>query len=432
MNPGQIKLKRMITVGIRSLVSSSEFTRWFDSQRAEDGDVIVINNSFIYRKPLIKPTKNPQYLCLKVKGSKPDPATFFVAQPGSFDSDYKLFKAKSPILPELVPLDKALETEITKLGQLVFVLIGKVQDIPAVVRMNHSYVQELKFDPIAKGPTLVEEYSGGGRIFVVTQLAAPESQWNAIKLKLEQQNFDGDLSSLEKAFADAFEKLRDVARLRLLLPSTITMRTNNSFIGRLIESVSDQRKLYEIALQQYANGDGGNGHLREVMRIAYNFADDAIRLLKLLVSVCDLKGVLLWCTIKEHFDLAEAFRNLPWKKSNKKPSLSLYREIISGARNQAFHSLLSFDRTIEADLAGVNVKARRLTLLPPYSRRKSVVPFDFEDREMVEVLSELTRVPETAVPVEFWEKNAEVMRSFELLLQKTEDALWELNKIVQH
>jgi len=36
MNPGQIKLKRMITVGIRSLVSSSEFTRWFDSQRAEE------------------------------------------------------------------------------------------------------------------------------------------------------------------------------------------------------------------------------------------------------------------------------------------------------------------------------------------------------------------------------------------------------------
>lgn len=95
------------------------------------------------------------------------------------------------------------------------------------------------------------------------------------------------------------------------------------------------------------------------MRVAYNFSDDAIKVLELLVSVADLKAVLLWCTIKEHFDVAEAFRNLPWTKSRKKASLDRYREIIGGVRNRAFHNLLALDRTVEANLEGIQIAAKR-------------------------------------------------------------------------
>jgi uncharacterized protein with HEPN domain len=199
---------------------------------------------------------------------------------------------------------------------------------------------------------------------------------------------------------------------------------------RLRESVSKQRKEYEAALRKCdMKGGSGNSYLREVMRIAYNFADDAIKVLRLLVSVGDIKPALLWCTIHQHLSVAEAFRNLPWTKSRKKPSLESYRDIIAGARNRAFHNLFGFDRTIVADLTSVDVKARQLTFLAPHGSKKGTITFDYEDREMVEILGELTRAPEVVVPFDFWKKNAEVMESFEKLLESTENALWLLNKL---
>ena len=420
-------LKQKITDRAQSLLSTAAFSNWFNEQSTSNGDIVVINNSFIYRKPLIKTSKNQQYLCVKVNNQRANPAEVFVTTPGDFNSDFKMLSVKKSDLPLLEPLDEGVKREMKYLGQLVFVLIGELEDIPASVTVNHSVVKELKYDPTAKNDTVIDKPESSKKVIVVRQLIDPESAWNAVKAQLEQE-LDNNLSSLEAAFAVAFEKLQDEARLRLCLPEPNTSRTNTTFIDRLRESVSEQRSLYETALEQYASSSSADDvHLRDAMRIAYNFSDDAIKVLRLLVSVTDLKGVLLWCTIKEHFDVAEAFRNLPWTKSRKKPSLESYKEIIGGARNRAFHNLLAFDRTIEADLAGVKVNARRLTLLPSYSHRKSNIPFDYEDREMVEVLAELTRAQEVAVPLDFWKKNVAVMETFEQLLENTEDALWTLN-----
>lgn len=422
------EINKMIINAVKGLIATEAFRNWFHDQRAADGDYVVINNSFIYRKPLIKTSKNSQYLCLKVKDGEVDTSTVLVVKPGDLNADFKLFSGKSRNLPNHQNLTDAIKNEMERLGRLVFVLIGELQDIPATVSVNHRLVKKLEFDPANQnGPYLKD--SNEGKIIVVNQLMDPESVWNSVKPELERE-VASDLSSLEKAFADAFEKLQNEARQRLVLPEMGASKRGGSFIAHLKESVSKQRELYQQTLQQWSSGDSiADSHLREVMRIAYNFAEDALKVLQLLVSVADLKGVLLWCTIKEHFDVAEAFRNLPWTKSHRKPSLERYREIIAGARNHAFHNLLAFDRTIEADLKGVNVRARRLTLLPPYSRRKSIVTFDYEDREMVELLGELTRAPEVAVPFNFWKKNAEVMESFEKLLDRTEDALWALNRV---
>lgn len=427
MKRGTQQVTKMIKEGLKQITATPAFAQWFTGAKATDGDVVLINNSFIYRKPLITTSKNDQYLCLRVKEGQPDTKNVFVGRPGDLNSDFKLFSAKSANLPTLESLDNALQNEMGRLGRLVFVLIGELQDAPAAVPVNHRVVKELRFDASAGSQTCLQDAGDGKKTIVINQLTDPEFAWNTVKPKLGQEVGD-DLSSLEAAFGVAFERLQDEARLRLVLPSKTTSKTGASLIARLRESISEQRKLYEAALRKWKSGGAtADAHLREVMRIAYNFADDAIKVLQLLVSVADLKAVLFWCTVKEHFDIAEAFRNLPWTKSHKKPSLERYREIIAGARNRAFHNLLAFDRTIEADLQGVDVKARRLTLLPAHGRRKTIVPFDYEDREMVEILTELTRAPEVAVPFDFWKKNAVVMESFEKLLKSTEDALWALN-----
>ena len=245
----------------------------------------------------------------------------------------------------------------------------------------------------------------------------------------ELQDEIDDFSALKRAFDPAFQSLKEKARIKLKLPSSASQPDPLSFIRRMRDSVNQKQQEYIHAVEEYeVSGETDLLHAKEIMRISYNFAEDAIKILQLLVSISDLKAVLLWCTVKEHFDVSEAFRNLPWTRSDRKPSLDEYQKTISGARNSAFHNLFAFDRTIEADLEGVPFTARRLTLLPAHSLRKSTIFFEYDDREVVEVLTALSRAPESAVPLEFWKKNTAVMASFEKLLERTETALWILHR----
>jgi hypothetical protein len=420
-------VESLITGAVDNFRRHPSFSNWFGAQSLGNDDLVVINNSFIYRdKPLIKTTKNEQFLCLKIKDGKPQEEVF-VVKPDDFNSDIKLLSAKSGNLPATEPLSAAIENELGRLGQLLFVLMGEIKDEPRSVPINHGYATELRFDPEAAVTAMVET-ADVSRLITVHQLLDPEAAWKEIESTVEADLGNGS-KNLADEFAVAFEKLKNEAVSKLQLPSPDAPKTKSSFIARLRQAVSNQRKLYDEALAKCDKEGGSSGvYLNEVLRIAYNFADDALKVLQLLVSVSDLKAVLLWCTIREHFDVAAAFRNLPWTKSTKKPSLSRYQEIINGARNRAFHNLLAFDRTIESDLYGVSIGARSLTLLPAHGRRKAHIAFDYEDRELVEVLTELTLAPETAVSMDFWKRNAHVMQTFENLLTKMEEALWQLNK----
>lgn len=421
-------IEMRIKHSVKALIATEAFRNWFKDQKASDGDLVILNNSFIYRKPIIKTSKNAQYLGLKVKGGTVSASELFVVKPGDLKSDFKLFSAHSQNLPQLERLDKALEQDVQRIGSFAFVLIGELRDADCTVALNHGSVKSLRYDPQAPQSN-VEHADDASKMVVVNQLTDPVAAWKDVEEVLRQEAGDG-LSTLESAFAEAFEKLRDEARKHLIVPAPGARKPKDSvtLLSQFHLAASQQRQLYRKALSDYGKGGGGaDTHLREAMRIAYNFADDAIKVLELLVSVADLKAVLLWCTIKEHFVVADAFRNLPWTKSRKKPSLERYKEIISGARNRAFHNLLALDRTVEANLEGLHVGARRLTLFPPHGRRKGNVPFDYEDREMIQVLSELTRAPEAMVPLEFWKKNEVVMECFERLLVATEEALWILN-----
>lgn len=420
----------LIEKSVKGVIETEAFKKWFQNQNVQDGDLVIINNSFIYRKPYIKTSKNEQYLSLKVNHGQACTDELFVTKPIEINSDFKLFVKRSQNLPSLTTLKKAVLQEVQRIGSLIFVLIGALKDVGSDVALNHSLVKSLKYDHDARNAS-IEDAGDGIKVFVVNQLTDPEAAWNALKEVLSEEEGD-TLSSLETAFAQAYEKLREEAHKNLILPKPGAKRQRNvkTLLSEFLLSVNKQRELYKKALTEYTNsGVREDAHLREAMRIAYNFADDAIKVIELLVSIADLKAVLLWCTIKEHFNLAEAFRELPWTKSLKKPSLERYREIISGARNRAFHNLLALDRTVVASLEGVQVGAKRLTLFPPYGRRKNYLPFDYEDREIIQVLSKLTRSPETTVPLDFWKKNEKVMEYFENLLKATEKALWSINSV---
>ena len=426
MTKSRSDVQSLVEAGINAITKATAFTKWLSDEASAGEGLAAINNSFIYRD-LVKTTKNAQYLCVSLKDRKVVPNSASVANPQSFNNDFKFFKSSSKVMPETQPIDAALQSELGGLGQLVFVLIGEIEDVISEVEIDHSYAHILRFDPKQKETARIVPAGVDQKSIIVNQLVDPEAAWNEVEAAV-QKDIPDDAAAFQSAFSVAFDKLQEQAQSRLLLPTSEAAKSRSSFLSRVRGSVNEQRRLYGEALHRAQRARANHtGHLNEVLRIAYNFADDAIKVLTLLISVCDLKGIVSWCTLPQHFELAEAFRALPWAKITGKPSLKLYQEVVNGARNRAFHNLLGFDRSLFSDLTGVTIKARSLTLLPAHTRRKGHVPFDYEDRELVEVLSQLTLAPETAVSMEFWKRNADVMAKFGELLDATEAALWLLN-----
>ncbi len=413
------------------LLSVNEFFDKIDLENAEikqqlhNNNLILINNSFIFRKPLIKTKKNNQFIMIGIKETKPDISSVVIGKPSDFDVDIKMVQKSQQSAILQIPLEEAIDNELKHLGNLIFFLIGELIEDTYSVDLANKIFKNLKFDPNLSTSKI--DNVDNKKILVINQLVDPGISWNILKpdlLSIPNLNMD----DLEKAFDQSFEKIQNEARLVMKLPNPTTSRYKNSFITKLQNSVSGQRQLYMEALNQCLQNNDPNGiNLREIMRISYNFADDALKIMQLFVSLCDLKAIILWMTLSSHFSLAESIRNLPWTKSDKKASPKSYVDKIHGARNHAFHNLFLFDRTIEADLEGMQVPAKKLTLLPPHSQRKNTIPLDYEDREIVEILSELTRATETVVTLDFWLKNSKVIESFEKLLSETEDALWMLN-----
>lgn len=418
------KLAARIRAEVNTLRTRSEFSEWLAQQSLENGDLIVVNNSFVFRdKKLIKTRKNTRCLTLVVAGGKPGP-DIFVTRPGDFDSGFKLLKARAPNLPATESLEAALKDELEAFGKLSFVLIGEIRDEAQTAKIDHAYANELRFEPRAEGPSITNQ--GDQRTVIVADLSDPEALWDTIEPRVNADLAGGE-ESFKSALSVAFDELRETTVSKLYLPRRGRAGFGSSFLSRLAESITESRGRYEESLQRYESKEGAL-HLNDALRIAYNFADDAIKVLQLLVSLADLKAVILWSTISDHYALAAAFSALPWAKvRRKKASLELYQQIIGGARNRAFHNLLSFDRPIESDLQGVSVRARTLTILSAHGKRNRV-PFDYEDRELIEVLGELTLAPETKVSLNFWKRNGAVMKAFEVLLRETEAALWEVHK----
>ena len=135
------------------------------------------------------------------------------------------------------------------------------------------------------------------------------------------------------------------------------------------------------------------------MRLAYNFSSDAMQLAEFVMALSDLKPMILLLTIDEQYRFAQAVRAILKRRAVHKPSLRGYSDVISDARSAAFHRLIPFDATIEVDrleLSGV-----RLRLFPEYGERRSNV-LDYEDRPLLELLTQMTRPTIRELEAAFW------------------------------
>lgn len=367
--------------------------------------------------------KSSKYLSLGIKNSNIDLSQVYVTESSVINSSFKLINKAISSSPITSRLSDVIEHELQKLGYLIFVLIGELQESEISVPVNHKKIKTLVYQPLSLQPTSITPNEDGALSIIINKLNNQESNWNELISYLLINNSIHDFN--ENHFISAYNLLNESARLKIILPTSHCVRPENSFLIKIIETVREQNNQYKMCLDKYLDKPGENGSaFTDVLRIAYNFSVDVTKVLKLLISISDLKPIVLWCTIFEQFYSEQKLRELPGMDSDQKGLLSKYVSLISDARNQAFHNLFTFDRTLEADLEGINIKAKKITFLPLHNKKANVL--DYEDREMVELLSELTRAKQIDVPEQFWEKNFFFMQSLEQYLVSIENSLWLL------
>jgi len=418
----KIKIKKNIEQNVYGLLKHPLFQDWFGSQTIHKDDILLINNSFIFRKDVIT-NKSRLYVALNVKELERRKPTIFIAEWDSFNSEFKLFSRNFRV-PSLTSLDKAIDDQIVTLGEMVFILIGYVEDnVQIKVPVGYGPYKTLMLDP-----ALTEQVNIQNDTITIKDTYDEELIWSAI----ESHFYQSDKPLPEKMrdiIGSAIDQLKEQSMARLVLPNN-NRSQNICMTDAIVKVLKDQRNEYANSLQAVTQQDLMSlrpGSYNEVLRIAYNFASDATTFLRLVISICDLKPIVLWGTISEHYDLSKVFQELPWISSRKKPSLKNYVSVIGDTRNSAFHNLFPFRKSLEVVLPTSALQNARLHIFSEYERKKEN-QLKFQDKELVDVLFEFTRARERRVPLRFWQQNLRVMERTIALFEKTGEVLRALYK----
>jgi hypothetical protein len=266
-----------------------------------------------------------------------------------------------------------------------------------------------------------------GNSLLVSDVTDEEAIWSYLQSTLRELNTH-EVAALKDAVGSAIDRLQEEAAATLLLPGPGSP-SGPTMTGAIVEVLHKHRAAYSTSLSVLsASSESDAAAETEVLRIAYNFASDATTFLRLVVSVCDLKPIVLWGTIDAHHELSEAFRSLPWTRSRLKPSLSSYVSIVSDARNSVFHDLFPFRKSLEVELPERALRNASLLLFSEYSR-KSANQLRFQDKELVDVLFEFTRSRYRRASMHFWQQNLSVMDAAISLFDKTGKFLAKLHSL---
>lgn len=424
------EVENLIYAQVEALLESDEFVEWSQGQKIKPNDWVVFNNSFMYRdKSKIKTNKSALYLAIQADSSGAlSPTNLYVVQrkvrhseDSKQISDMRHLPGSTSEFSSVEPIVVATQKAMDSLGKLVFLLIAEIQDT-LVLRETISCgpFTELVLDPQTTEPLRIE-----GSTLTISRCSDARPLWDDLnRIVLEQGFLVSPFGHKERdSFAGAIERLSQAEYARLALPVP-DGHSDKTLLDQIAVAIANETASYCRSLDKCAGQPSPEADFNNVLRIAYNFASEASTLIVLLTSVCDLKPVVFWCTIHSHWKLRQAFQRLPWASLNaNKPSLSAYEQSVKGARNSAFHHLLPISKTLIADLHDVPLKARSLTLFRKYGTKKAGNELDYEDKELVEVLTQFTRAEEGAVGPDFWMRNRDVMQNTADLASATAHAL---------
>ena len=182
---------------------------------------------------------------------------------------------------------------------------------------------------------------------------------------------------------------------------------------------------YDDALKACLNPNVDRTEYNDILRISYTFAEEVVRFIRMFSSISDLKPIVFWMTIYEQYQFASSLRQLPWEKLGTKPDLKNYVDAVKGARNKAFHNLLQFNQTIEVQMGDITIRPTKLRFFTEFTSKGNV--FEYEDKELIEILTEFTRAGEQYVSFDFWKRNLKVMEGTLCLIEAISRTLKLLN-----
>lgn len=403
-----------VVASVTELLTLPEFESWRSAQTWASGDLCVLNSSFLLRDGV---RTNQSQLRLVLRSDSSGRLVLSGAiEIEKMRSPFKRFAASSLNIPTIQPLDTAIRDEVANLGDVLFTLIGDLAPEAAGTVASNGLpgVQRVDLDTSLATPAKVV-----GDVIVVSNTYDEESIWNAVHSHFDDKD--------RPILAKLLEELEDEASRTVIVP-----RPGESpkipLLRDLCSGLETQALEYQEALDTWSkSAHQDEGALHQILRISYNFAADAVRLIRLTISVCDLKPVVYWCTINHHLALDTAIKGLPWQ-THSKASLEAYTKIVNSARNHAFHDLFPVISGLNVELPDAALRKVRLRLFSRFGSRKNRNEVRFEDQELVELLTEFTRAGRRVTPPTFWEQNLMTMEAALELLEATTKSLIILRK----
>ncbi len=367
---------------------------------------LVINGSFLYRDKSVRTTQSPRRLLARLVATGKR-----IRSEGIWIIDNETLRTHYKIIPRQdatgwVALTSAVDQELATIGDLLFILIGAVKGLRFQAQQVHGQnVKELRLDPSLAGRDVQRTEDG---IYSLRTLLPIEELFEHVSDDLEEQ---GGLSAEERRhISSAYDAMLDGATTEVSVPTGEVRRRGETVLGKIVASLQDQTAQYSAALISLRQASGDSRALNEILRIAYNFSADVLPLIALFVSICDLKPLVFWCTVREQWALHRAFASLPWAALGRKEKLEEYKSIVSQARSHAFHHVLPFDSTVEVDLSALDVRAETIRLFVPFGQKQGR-GVHVKDQKLADVLAEFSRAKERPVSQAFWEANLAVMQA---------------------
>jgi hypothetical protein len=317
-----------------------------------------------------------------------------------------------------IPLASAVGQELASVGDLLFILIGTVKGLrPCTQAVKGIGVKELRLVPAHSGADIQLIEPG---IYGIRRVLPLEELLGRVSQDLDQQ---GGMSAEDRrALAEAYDAMLDAAVTDVTVPTGKVLSPTDTILGLIVAALRNQTSEYRAAVKALHNESDDKNVLNEVLRIAYNFSTDVLPLLSLFRSICDLKPLIFWSTVKEQWALYRAFASLPWAALGRKESLEEYQSIVSQARSYAFHHVLPFDSTVEVDLTGLDVRAQTIRLFVPFGQKQGR-GVHLKDQKLADVLAEFSRAKQRPVSTVFWNANLNVMQEACHLAQQVLETL---------
>jgi hypothetical protein len=420
------EIKEIVIEGLSAVFQHTGFTTWLAEEDTVSEGHIAINNSVLFREAL-KTTKSAHFLCVPVKTSDTfDCERVCLASIIKFHNKFTHISSKDK-KTTINKFDPALAAELNSFGRIPFILIGSIIDnVRVETSLGHDLFKAIVLDPtqnellrIEKEVVTIRDAQDEGAVWDALEEAASDAKLLEPPLPLD----------LQQPFAKALKDLRAESHAVVSIPKPTDKSKTRGLLEEIIQVLDSQIAEYSASLAKCKEDTSKTEDFNNVLRISYNFSGDATKILHLLVSLCDLKPVLSWCTVAQWFGLSEAFQKLPWSKSTTKPSLSAYHTMIGGARNKSFHNLFPFSKTLKVPMEGYPLEAISLTFFSEYSGRTNSNKFEYRDQALIEAFTEFTRAGEKFVPFTFWRKNLDVMSATVELLRTTSSTLRLLSKM---